>query len=263
MKKLNVFLVIFITGFVLIIFFIISQGNIDNKKTAITNPIDGYSKKKAGDYAGAKADFDKAIELDPNNFKLLNERGRCKEELGDNVGALEDYKKAISISSNYAEAYYNMAWCKHKINDKIGACSDWQKSVELNGNGKFELESYCTVNQEDNDITLNRDTVIKKKAPVSASEKKSSGIAYRHLDLITDNNICTFSYVYLNNKPHGRMAKIYYDDFYLKYTVSFTNSSGDKITFDLKESNFTETWGFVYNGGKYELTNNQKGRLYY
>jgi tetratricopeptide (TPR) repeat protein len=262
MKKLNVFLVIFITGFVLIIFFIISQGNIDNKKTAITNPIDGYSKKKTGDYAGAKADFDKAIELDPNNFKLLNERGRCKEELGDNVGALEDYKKAISISSNYAEAYYNMAWCKHKINDKIGACSDWQKSVELNGNGKFELESYCNVDKNQEEfVRKEQDNLKQKKNPPSPQTKKVMDMFERKLKFHGDK--ISFSYVYLNDAPYGRIADIYYDDFYNTYSLSFFNSSGEKITFKLKDSHFTETWGFVYNGGKYELTNYKKDRLYY
>jgi tetratricopeptide (TPR) repeat protein len=208
-------------------------------------------------------DYNKAIELEPNNYKLFNERGRCKEELGDNTGAIEDYKKAINISRNYAEAYYNMAYCKYKINDKIGACSDWQKSVNFNGRGQKELERYCNEDEKVSDNSSKTDTAIKKKTPLSASEIKSRGFAYRLHELYKNNNTCNFLYVYLNNKPFGRMAKVIYDDFFMRYTVSFVNSKGQAIEFDLKESNFINTWVFNYGGGKYELENNKKGSLFY
>ena len=238
-------------------------GSNGSEKTANDNPIDGFSKRKAGDYIGAKADFDKAIEQNPTNFKLYNERGLCKQDLSEYNDAIEDYKKAIELNYNYADAYYNMGWCKFQIGDKIGACSDWQKSVDYNGQGQKELETCCNPDNKIKDITTSKDTVRKKRAPLSASEIKIMSFPYRHNDLIKSNNSCNFSYVYLNDKPYGRMAKVYYDDFYLKYTVSFVNSNGQALEFELKESNFTETWGFNYNGGKYELTNYQKGRLYY
>lgn len=135
--------------------------------------------------------------------------------------------------------------------------------MDLKGYGQHELETYCNVKRKIEENISNKDTERKKRAPLTASEIKSMSFPYRHNDLIKNKNSCTFSYVYLNDKPYGRMANVYYDDFYLRYTISFINSGGQSIEFALKESNFTETWGFVYNGGKYELTNYKKGRFYY
>lgn len=108
---------LFICAMFLFSKFIRSNGN---EKTASDNPIDGFSKRKAGDYQGAKADFDKAIEQNPTNFKLYNERGLCKQDLSEYNDAIKDYKKAIELNYNYADAYYNMGWCKFQIGDKTG-----------------------------------------------------------------------------------------------------------------------------------------------
>jgi tetratricopeptide (TPR) repeat protein len=262
MRKTVVFYILsalFICAMFLFSKFIRSNGN---EKTASDNPIDGFSKRKAGDYQGAKADFDKAIEQNPTNFKLYNERGLCKQDLSEYNDAIKDYKKAIELNYNYADAYYNMGWCKFQIGDKTGACSDWQKSVDYNGQGQKELETCCNADKKQEEIVRKEDDKLEvKKDPPSPETKKVMDMFERKLKFHGDK--ISFSYVYLNDAPYGRIANIYYDDFYKTYSVSFFNSTGEKITFKLKDSNFTETWGFVYNGGKYELTNYQKGRLYY
>ena len=110
-----------------------------------------------------------------------------------------------------------------------------------------------------------KDTNLSKPKRLSPSPyvKKMSGRTHRRVELINAHNRISFSYLYLNDKPYGRMAQVYFDDFYETYTISFQNSSGETITFKLNDSNFTNTWNFIYGGGKYELENNKKGSLFY
>ena len=121
---------------------------------------------------GAIADFDKAIEKEPNNHLLYNERGLCKEDLGNYNDAMEDFEKAIQLNTNFADAYYNLGYCKFKNGDKDGACSDWQKSFDLNGFGKFELETNCNLEKKKENSKTDNAESKEKKAPPSAHEKK-------------------------------------------------------------------------------------------
>jgi tetratricopeptide (TPR) repeat protein len=226
------------------------------------NSLDGYSKRKSEDYLGAITDFDKAILKEPNNHILYNERGLCKEKLGDYNDAIEDFQKAIKLKDNYADAYYNLGHCKFKNGDKEGACSNWQKSLDLKGHGKFELETNCNLGKKVENTKSDNAKSKEKKTPPSAHDKKLRGFPHRLLDLIKNNNTSNFSYVYLNDKPYGRRAQVIYDDFYETYSISFFNSSGESISFQLKNSNFTGIWEFIYSGGKYELTNYKNGKLY-
>jgi len=60
---------------------------------------------------GAIADFDKALELhtDPREDDIFFSRGNAKEDLKDLVRAIADYNKALQINPNYALARTNLA----------------------------------------------------------------------------------------------------------------------------------------------------------
>ena len=49
-------------------------------------------------------DYDKAIELDPNDAEAYNNRGNSYSDLGQYQRAIEDYDKAIELDPDYAEA---------------------------------------------------------------------------------------------------------------------------------------------------------------
>ena len=55
----------------------------------------GYAKFNKGDYQGALADFNKAIEINPQDSIAYYNRGSAKDELGDYQGAIADYNKAL------------------------------------------------------------------------------------------------------------------------------------------------------------------------
>ena len=57
----------------------------------------GVVKYKLGNYKDAIADFQKQMELDPNDASAYKNRGVTKGKLGDYEGAVEDLKKSIEL----------------------------------------------------------------------------------------------------------------------------------------------------------------------
>ena len=92
-----------------------------------------YDKAENGDYYGAIADLNKAIELDPNDAKAYYNRGLSKGNLKDYYGAISDFNKSIELDPR-SIAYYNRGWLKHKLKDYYGAIADYNKAIELDPN---------------------------------------------------------------------------------------------------------------------------------
>ena len=104
----------------------------------------GAAKYSLGDYTGAIQDFNKALELDPDDGYRYYLRGNVKSDLGDKKGAIQDYSKAIELDPNDADAYGNRGSAKYDLGDKDGGCLDWSKSGELGDGDVYELiRKYC------------------------------------------------------------------------------------------------------------------------
>jgi tetratricopeptide (TPR) repeat protein len=105
----------------------------------------GLTKKMLGDYGGALADLNQAIEEFPNNAELHKNRGNLQLLFGLHRKAIDDYTRAISLDENYAEAYYNRALAFFLIYDKISGCMDLDKSIDLGYEIATKTRSYfCT-----------------------------------------------------------------------------------------------------------------------
>ena len=59
------------------------------------------------------------------------DRGNAKSDLKDYQGAIADYNKAIEIDPQYAGAYANRGLVKNKIGDENGFCTDAKKAASL------------------------------------------------------------------------------------------------------------------------------------
>jgi len=92
----------------------------------------GYAKSKKGDHHGAISDYNKAIEINPNDAKAFYNRGWNKGNLKDHDGAISDYTKAIEINPQYAKAFFSRGWNKAELKDYYGAISDYNKAIEIN-----------------------------------------------------------------------------------------------------------------------------------
>jgi tetratricopeptide (TPR) repeat protein len=69
----------------------------------------GAAKKAKGDDAGALADFDKAVELDPDYAWAFAQRGHLKRLKGDLQGAIDDLMFAVKLDHDYAWAHAHLA----------------------------------------------------------------------------------------------------------------------------------------------------------
>jgi len=78
------------------------------------------------------ADYDKLIELDPNNADAYYERGDFYYETDEYNKAMADYSKAIQLNPNYADAYYNRGCAYGEISEYDKAITDYSKAIELN-----------------------------------------------------------------------------------------------------------------------------------
>lgn len=91
----------------------------------------GNDKYNKADYEGAVQDYNRAIELKPNDAEAYYNRGWAKYSLGDKQGAIADYTQAIKLKPDYADAYYYRGDAKYILKDKQGAIADYQKAADL------------------------------------------------------------------------------------------------------------------------------------
>jgi clan AA aspartic protease (TIGR02281 family) len=93
----------------------------------------GDEYRLTGNYAAAVKDFDKAIEMNPEEPWFYYRRGWVKDEfLKDPEGGLADYTSAIEVDRNYAYTYLHRGRLYAKqYKDTLRANADFRKVVEL------------------------------------------------------------------------------------------------------------------------------------
>jgi tetratricopeptide (TPR) repeat protein len=96
----------------------------------------GTQKFYRQDYRGALADFNLAIQIDPNFVDAYNYRGSLKQNiLKDDRGALADFNRAIQLAPNYDVLYRNRGVLKlTRLQDFQGALTDLDRAIQLDPN---------------------------------------------------------------------------------------------------------------------------------
>ena len=113
-------------------------------QTAMEFVARAIDKVDLGDYRGAIADYNKAIELNPNDADAYVNRGVAKHHLEDYRGAIADYSKAIELNPNVAVAYYNRGVAKEILGQKDEGCMDYRKAGELGYYEAYDvIKEYC------------------------------------------------------------------------------------------------------------------------
>jgi Tfp pilus assembly protein PilF len=105
-----------------------------NAQKAIDFYNSGVKKVDSRDFEGAKNDFQKAIEIDPNyafahnNLALL-----LIKQFGDKESAKFHYEKAIELDPKNANTHFNYAFLlRDYFNDKQGAKLQFEKALAIN-----------------------------------------------------------------------------------------------------------------------------------
>jgi tetratricopeptide (TPR) repeat protein len=91
----------------------------------------GYFFLNEGRNKEAINDFNKAIELDPDNAPTYNLRGMVFIHETRNEEAIINFNKAIELDPDYADAYVNRGWAFMSEGKNEEAINDFNKAIEL------------------------------------------------------------------------------------------------------------------------------------
>ncbi len=96
--------------------------------------IQGGQKEIKGDLKGAIADYNKAIEVNPQYAQAYNDRGIARFKLGDKQGSIEDFSQALRIISIGTNARYNRAYAYWQLQNFQSAIADFNEVLRINSN---------------------------------------------------------------------------------------------------------------------------------
>jgi tetratricopeptide (TPR) repeat protein len=91
----------------------------------------GVAKWRLNQTKEAIEDFNKSIELSPENATVYNNRGNALMDIGHPDEAVKDFDHAIALSANYGAAYNNRGNARVALGQYNLAFQDFRKAVEL------------------------------------------------------------------------------------------------------------------------------------
>tara|TARA_B100001057_G_C22316901_1_gene744205 strand:+ start:42 stop:494 length:453 start_codon:yes stop_codon:yes gene_type:complete len=99
-------------------------------------------------YLQAIKNFNKAIELDPQDYNIWLFRGKCKYFLKQYQEAIKDLNKAIELNPDKEISWYSRGSCKFFLKQYEEAIKDFKKAYQINesilylGKAKLALKDY-------------------------------------------------------------------------------------------------------------------------
>ncbi|TFI51978.1 serine protease [Mastigocladus laminosus UU774] len=134
-------------------------------------------------YQAAFEDLNQVVRLTPNSPVAYMNRGLTQDLLQRNQEAIKDYSKAISLNSNYAAAYLNRGAIKNELQDYQGGLSDLNQAINLKADYALAYlnrgDSYIGLKDYKRAIA-DLDQAIKLQ-PNNALAYSRRGFAYRQL----------------------------------------------------------------------------------
>jgi len=102
--------------------------------TLIANVLNsrGLRSEHKGALLAAKADYQKALWVNPEYANAFNNRGNMRFWEEDIVGAVADYTEAIRLHPGFCEAYCNRGMANHRLGRYEEARQDQNRAMSLN-----------------------------------------------------------------------------------------------------------------------------------
>lgn len=128
----------------------------------------------------AIADFNVAIERDPDNVEAYNYRGFAYMSLNDTEQAIEDLTKAIELDDEYAEAYTNRSFAYYLTDELDLALEDAEQAVELDPDSLQAHSNRGLVHyhKENFDLAVQDLNFILERTPENVDALYSRGMVY-------------------------------------------------------------------------------------
>jgi len=137
------------------------------------------------EYGRTAADYDKLIELDPDNADAYHERGDFYYETDQYGKAIADYSRAIELEPRYTSAYFNRAYAYGEIGEYEKAIADYSEAIRLDPNDAQAYYNRALDYQNKGDVSkavsdlekcigLSTDSELRKDAQQALLEAKNS-----------------------------------------------------------------------------------------
>jgi Flp pilus assembly protein TadD len=92
----------------------------------------GTAHDRLGDWSAAMRDFDRALELSPNQFQVLNYVGYTLVDRGEQLGeALEMIQKAVAAQPDAGYIIDSLGWAQYRLGYYNEAVVHMERAVEL------------------------------------------------------------------------------------------------------------------------------------
>lgn len=98
---------------------------------ALSYLVRGAISTQLGDLMGGLADYDRAIELEPELAIAYNSRGSVRLQLLQDREAIDDYNRAIELDSSNPEFYANRGMAYSLIGQIPRAIADFKRAISL------------------------------------------------------------------------------------------------------------------------------------
>jgi tetratricopeptide (TPR) repeat protein len=89
----------------------------------------GVERKRAGDLAGALADYSEAVRLNPGDPFAYNNRANVRRDMGDLPGAIADYGEALRVDPGYTAGYVNRGMLHERMGALDLARADYREAL--------------------------------------------------------------------------------------------------------------------------------------
>jgi hypothetical protein len=88
--------------------------------------------RESGRLGEALSNYNKAVALDPTNYRGFLHRGMILDEFGEYDRAIESYRLAIAINEDYDTAYYNLGNTYTRTGDYPAAIDAFESAIAAN-----------------------------------------------------------------------------------------------------------------------------------
>ncbi len=108
----------------------------------------GLKHVSAGEFAKAIADWEKALNINPNLSEAWHNRGSALGRLGKYEAAVESFQNALSIDPNNYQAWNDRAHALYQLQNWLEAVDSWSNAIKIvPGNHLFWYNRGCALEQ--------------------------------------------------------------------------------------------------------------------